>query len=58
MKRHLSHSEFRVLKTEAEILSHLNHENIVKFKNVRETDRQVLIAMELVHGGRYVKINH
>lgn len=39
------------LRKEAEILSALDHPNIVRFKHVRETGAQVYLVMEMVYGG-------
>ena len=39
------------LRKEAEILSALDHPNIVRFKHVRETGEQVYLVMEMVYGG-------
>lgn len=39
------------LKKEAEILSALNHPNIVKFIHLKETEKRLFLVMELVYGG-------
>ena len=39
------------LRKEAELLSTLDHPNIVKFRHVRETLTQVYLVMEMVYGG-------
>lgn len=37
---------------EAEILSQLNHPNIVKFVKILESDTKIFLVMEWVKGGR------
>lgn len=39
------------LKKEAEILSALDHPNIVKFIHLKETEKRLFLVMELVYGG-------
>jgi len=59
LKKTNSHGEYTLLRSESAILSSLNHENIVKFKDVLETDTRILIVMELVRGGiKYFKLKN
>lgn len=44
------------LRQEAEILSNLNHPNIVKFRHIRETNNLIFIGMELIRGGTLSKL--
>ena len=44
------------IRREAEILSALNHKNIVQFRKVLESDEYFLIVMELVRGGSLRKL--
>src|SRR5574343_596948 len=39
------------LKKEAEILSSLDHPNIVRFIHVKETQTRIFLVMELIYGG-------
>ena len=39
------------LRTEAAILSTLDHPNVVKFRQLKETPTQVYLVMEMVYGG-------
>lgn len=39
------------LRYESEILSRLNHPNIVKFLHVRESENRIFIGMEYIRGG-------
>lgn len=39
------------LRKEAEILSSLDHKNIVKFIHLKETSKRIFLVMELVRGG-------
>jgi serine/threonine protein kinase len=41
----------QLLKQEAEILKTLNHDNIVRFKHIREIGGRIFLAMELMKGG-------
>jgi serine/threonine protein kinase len=50
-KMRLSEHSIEVLKNESIILQSLNHENIVKFKQIFETNDYVIIEMEYVKGG-------
>ena len=47
---------FRYLKTEATILKHLNHPNIVKLREVKKTKKHYYLVMELCNGGELSKI--
>lgn len=38
------------LRNEAEILASLDHKNIVKLLDVKETDTNILIVMKLING--------
>ncbi|CAG9324467.1 unnamed protein product [Blepharisma stoltei] len=50
-KHKLSERDIERSMQEAKILEELNHENIVKFINVRHTENYILIEMELLKGG-------
>jgi serine/threonine protein kinase len=52
----LSSDSIEVLKNESLILRSLNHENIVKFKQIFETNDYILIEMEYVRGGQLKKL--
>jgi len=51
-KRKVSRNDIGGLRKEAEILSGLNHEHIVEFKHIKETDTRIFLGMELVQGGQ------
>ena len=50
-KKTVKQGRIAELKKEAEILESLNHPNIVKFIHLKETDKRIFLAMELVTGG-------
>ena len=45
-------AQFDSFKKEAEILSQLNHHNIVKFVKFHETEKRIFLVMELVKDGQ------
>ncbi|CAD8068869.1 unnamed protein product [Paramecium sonneborni] len=47
---------FEALEQEAAIFSQLNHQNIVKFYDIKRTDTKILIEMEIVNGGSLQKL--
>ncbi|CAD8165543.1 unnamed protein product [Paramecium octaurelia] len=48
--------KFETLEQEAAIFSQLNHENIVKFYDIKRTDTKILIEMEIINGGSLQKL--
>jgi serine/threonine protein kinase len=48
----LSRQQYDSILKEAEILQQLNHPNIVKFIKVIETEKRILLVMELIRGGQ------
>jgi calcium/calmodulin-dependent protein kinase I len=59
-KKTVKRSKIIKLKKEAEILGSLDHPNIVKFIHLKETDKRIFLAMELVIRGslqQYLKSN-
>ena len=50
-KKTVKQGRIAELKKEAEILESLDHPNIVKFIHLKETDKRIFLAMELVIGG-------
>eukprot|EP00347_Sterkiella_histriomuscorum_P011634 403371699 len=55
-KMRLSSESIEILKNESVILQSLNHENIVKFKQIFETSQYLMIEMEYVKGGQLKKL--
>eukprot|EP00347_Sterkiella_histriomuscorum_P018930 403343621 len=55
-KMRLSSESIEILKNESIILQSLNHENIVKFKQIFETSQYLMIEMEYVKGGQLKKL--
>ncbi|CAD8064900.1 unnamed protein product [Paramecium primaurelia] len=47
---------FEALEQEAAIFSQLNHQNIVKFYDIKRTDTKILIEMEIINGGSLQKL--
>ncbi|CAG9328151.1 unnamed protein product [Blepharisma stoltei] len=59
-KHNVKQGRVSELKQEAEILSSLNHPNIIKFKHLKETDLRLFIVMEMIYGGnlkQYIQKN-
>ena len=50
-KKTVKHGKIAELKKEAEILASLNHPNVIKFFHLKETDKRLFIAMELITNG-------
>ncbi|CAD8148262.1 unnamed protein product [Paramecium octaurelia] len=48
--------KFDSLEQEAAIFSQLNHQNIVKFFDIKRTDTKILIEMEIINGGSLQKL--
>ncbi|CAG9313730.1 unnamed protein product [Blepharisma stoltei] len=55
-KQKLSDREIARSMQEARILAELNHENIVKFIDVKHTDNYIYIEMELLKGGTLTQL--
>lgn len=44
-------NQIDLLRKEAELLQSINHENIVKFKHIREIKGKIFLGMELMKDG-------
>ena len=51
-KQFVALNQYDSLKKEAEILSQLDHDNIVKFVKIYETEKRMFLVMELVKDGQ------
>ena len=52
MKKILNDNAYLSLQREFKILSQFNHPNIVRFVNLLETDKRLLLVMECLEGGQ------
>ena len=50
-KKNMSEKVFRYLEREVEILQMLNHQNVVKLKDIRATDNHYYLIFEFCNGG-------
>ncbi|CAK92965.1 unnamed protein product (macronuclear) [Paramecium tetraurelia] len=51
-----NYKRFEALEQEVAIFSQLNHQNIVKFYDIKRTDTKILIEMEIINGGSLQKL--